>query len=206
LASLGLTIGDIGTALSSVSFDSPAGSLTNSTQDLIVRATATVSTPDDLESIQLSRNVKLGDVATVLLGPGVGERLLRANRDMGGGLGIVRQAQSNTLDISEGVKAEVEKIREILPEGTSMFITSDDAVFIEGAIHEVEIALFLAVTVVLAVIYMFLRDFRATLIPGLAIPVALIGTVAAIYLMGYSINILTLLALVLAAGLVVDDA
>lgn len=206
LASLGLTIGDIGTALSSVAFDSPAGSITNSTQDLIVRATATVSTPEDLENIQLSRNVKLGDVATVMLGPDVGESQLRANGEMGIGLGIVRQAQSNTLNISEGVKAEVEKIREILPEGTSMFITSDDAVFIEGAIHEVEIALFLAVTVVLAVIYMFLRDFRATLIPGLAIPVALIGTVAAIYLMGYSINILTLLALVLAAGLVVDDA
>jgi HAE1 family hydrophobic/amphiphilic exporter-1 len=206
LASLGLTIGDIGTALSSVAFDSPAGSITNSTQDLIVRATATVSTPEDLENIQLSRNVKLGDVATVMLGPDVGESQLRANGEMGIGLGIVRQAQSNTLNISEGVKAEVEKIREILPEGTRMFITSDDAIFIEGAIHEVEIALFLAVTVVLAVIYMFLRDFRATLIPGLAIPVALIGTVAAIYLMGYSINILTLLALVLATGLVVDDA
>ena len=206
LASLGMTIGDIGTALSSVAFDSPAGSITNTTQDLIVRATATVTTPEDLENIQLSRNVKLGDVATVMLGPDVGESQLRANGKTGIGLGIIRQAQSNTLNISEGVKAEVERIREILPEGTSMFITGDDAIFIEGAIHEVEIALFLAVTVVLAVIYVFLRDFRATLIPGLAIPVALIGTVAAIYLMGYSINILTLLALVLATGLVVDDA
>src|SRR5690606_8552289 len=206
LASLGLTMGDIGTALSSVAFDSPAGSITNTTQDLIVRATATVSTPEDLENIQLSRNVRLGDVATVMLGPDVGESQLRANGKTGIGLGIIRQAQSNTLNISEGVKAEVERIREVLPEGTTMFITGDDAIFIEGAIHEVEIALVLAVTVVLAVIYVFLRAFRATLTPGLAIPVALIGTVAAIYLMGYSINILTLLALVLATGLVVDDA
>ncbi|GAA4527157.1 efflux RND transporter permease subunit [Chelativorans composti] len=206
LASLGLTIGDIGNALRSVSFDSPAGSITNTTQDLIVRATATITTPEDLENIQLSRNVKLGDVATVMLGPDIGESQLRANGKTGIGLGILRQAQSNTLNISQGVKAELERIREILPEGTEIFITGDDAVFIEGAIHEVEIALILSVTVVLGVIYMFLRDWRATIIPGLSIPVALIGTIAAIYLMGYSINILTLLALVLATGLVVDDA
>ena len=85
-------------------------------------------------------------------------------------------------------------------------ITSDDAIFVEGAIHEVEIALGLSVSIVLVVIYLFLRDWRATLIPGLAMPVALIGTIAAIYLAGFSINILTLLALVLATGLVVDDA
>jgi len=206
LASLGLTIGDIGTALNSVSFDSPAGSITNNTLDLIVRATATISSPEDLENIQLLRNVRLGDVATVMLGPDVGESQLRANGVTGIGLGILRQAQSNTLDISEGVKAELERIREVLPEGTEIFITGDDAIFIEGAIHEVEIALILSVTVVLLVIYLFLRDWRATLIPGLAIPVALIGTIAAIYMMGYSINILTLLALVLATGLVVDDA
>lgn len=206
LASLGLTMGDVGTALSSVAFDRPAGSITNSTQDLIVRATATVATSEDLENIQLSRNVKLGDVATVMLGPDIGESQLRANGSTGIGLGIIRQAQSNTLNISEGVKTEVEKIKAILPEGTTMLITGDDAIFIQGAIHEVEIALLLAVSVVLLVIYLFLRDFRATLIPGIAIPVALIGTVAAIYMMGYSINILTLLALVLATGLVVDDA
>ena len=85
-------------------------------------------------------------------------------------------------------------------------VTSDDAIFVEGAIHEVEIALVLSVSIVLLVIYLFLLDWRATLIPGLAMPVALIGTIAAIYLAGFSINILTLLALVLATGLVVDDA
>ena len=88
----------------------------------------------------------------------------------------------------------------------SIRVTSDDATFVDGAIHEVEIALGLSVTIVLVVIYLFLRDWRATLIPGLAMPVALIGTIAAIYLAGFSINILTLLALVLATGLVVDDA
>ena len=85
-------------------------------------------------------------------------------------------------------------------------VTSDDAVFVRGAVHEVEIALALSVSIVLIVIYVFLLDWRATLIPGLSMPVAMIGTIAAIYLAGFSINILTLLALVLATGLVVDDA
>lgn len=206
LASYGMTVADIANAVSTVSFDSPAGSLSSATQDLIVRASSNVSTPEDFEELQLSKNVRLGDVATVTLGPDDGESRMRTNGRIGIGLGIVRQAQSNTLDISEGVRNAIEELRPTLPEGMSIEVTSDEAIFIEGALHEVEIALVLAITVVLLVIYLFLRDIRATIIPGVAIPVALIGTIAAIYLAGFSINILTLLALVLATGLVVDDA
>ncbi|KFB09110.1 efflux RND transporter permease subunit [Nitratireductor basaltis] len=206
LASLGLSVADVSSALNTIAFDAPAGSITNSTQDLIVRATSSIETAEDFEAVELSRNVRLGDVATVTLGPDDGGTILRANGKSGIGLGIVRQAQSNTLEISNGVREAVEAIRPNLPEGTTLEITSDDATFIEGAIHEVQIALGISVTVVLLVIFMFLRDIRATIIPGVAIPVALIGTVAAIYLAGFSINILTLLALVLATGLVVDDA
>src|SRR4029453_3997522 len=122
------------------------------------------------------------------------------------GLGIIRQAESNTLDISTGVKAAVATLQENLPKGMSIKITSDDAVFVNGAVHEVEIALGLSISMVLIVIYVFLLDWRATLIPGLSMPVAMIGPIAAIFLAGFSINILTLLALVLATGLVVDDA
>ena len=104
------------------------------------------------------------------------------------------------------MRAAAAKIQETLPQGMNIRVTSDDATFINGAIHEVELALGLSVTIVLVIIYLFLRDWRATLIPGLAMPVALIGTIAAIYLAGFSVNILTLLALVLATGLVVDDA
>ncbi|TKT77562.1 efflux RND transporter permease subunit [Aquamicrobium sp. LC103] len=206
LASLGLTVADVRSALDSMAFDTPAGSLTSNTQDLIVRATAPVVTPEDFEAILINSTTRLGDVARVTLGGDIGESQLRANGKIGIGMGIVRQANSNTLEISEGVKEAVERVRPTLPEGMDIFVTSDDAVFIQGAIHEVEIALGLAVTVVLLIIYLFLWDFRATLIPGLAIPVALIGSMAAIYLAGFSINILTLLALVLATGLVVDDA
>src|SRR5690606_21206382 len=173
---------------------------------LIVRATAPVNTPDQFENMVLGDNIRLGDVATVTLGADLGTSQLRANGQTGIGLGHVRRTQSNTLEISEGVRAAVEDIRATLPEGMDIFVTSDDAVCINGAIHEVEIALAISVSVVLLIIYLFLRDIRATIIPGLAMPVALIGALAAIYLAGFSLNILTLLALVLAAGLVVDDA
>ncbi|MBN8243959.1 efflux RND transporter permease subunit [Nitratireductor aquimarinus] len=206
LSSLGLTVADVSRALGTVAFDTPAGSLSNTTQNLTVRATAAISTPGQFEAIYLKDHVRLGDVATVTLGGDIGESQLRANGRTGIGIGIVRQAQSNTLEISSGVRAAVEQLSTTLPDGVDIEVTSDDATFINGAIHEVEIALVIAVTVVLLVIFLFLRDFRATLIPGLAIPVALIGTLATIYLAGFSINILTLLALVLATGLVVDDA
>jgi HAE1 family hydrophobic/amphiphilic exporter-1 len=132
--------------------------------------------------------------------------MLRANGETGLGLGVLRQATSNTLSISAGVRAEIETLRDSLPEDVNIFVTSDDAVFIRGSIEEVLKTLALAVAIVVVVIFLFLRDFRATMIPALTMPVALIGTLAAIYLVGFSVNILTLLALVLATGMVVDDA
>jgi HAE1 family hydrophobic/amphiphilic exporter-1 len=206
MASLNLTIADVAKALSSMAFDTPAGSLTSQTQDLIVRATAAVNTPEAFENIIINRRARLRDFVTVTLGPDLGQTQLRANGKSGIGLGVIRSAQSNTLEISEGVRAAAERIQDTLPEGTTIEVTSDDAIFINGAIHEVEIALAIAVSIVLLIIYLFLWDWRATIIPGVSLPVALIGTLAAIYLAGFSINILTLLALVLATGLVVDDA
>ena len=206
MASLNLTVADLTSALSSISFDTPAGSLTSNTQDLIVRATASVNSPEAFENLIVNRRARLGDFATVTLGPDIGQSQLRANGKAGIGLGIIRAAQSNTLEISQGVREAAARIQENLPDGMTIEITSDDATFINGAIREVEIALIISVSVVLLIIFVFLLDWRATIIPGLAMPVALIGTLAAIYLVGFSVNILTLLALVLATGLVVDDA
>ncbi|MBB2700561.1 efflux RND transporter permease subunit [Rhizobium phaseoli] len=206
LASRGLTIGDLTKALDNAALDVPAGSLKSRTQDIVVRATANLQTPADFANVMLQDRVRLGDVATVTLGPRDGDTALRSNGKPGIGLGIIRQAQSNTLNISTGIKAAVEQLSKTLPEGTTIAITSDDAVFIQGAIHEVVLALLLAAVIVTAVIYLFLRDWRATVIPAVSMPVALIGTLAAIYMVGFSINILTLLAIVLATGLVVDDA
>lgn len=206
LASRGLSIADLATGLQNASLDVPAGSLESQTQDIVVRATANLTSVEDFEHVLIGERVRLGDVATVTLGPDDGSTSLRSNGVQGVGLGIIRQAQSNTLNISAGVHAAVDAMANALPEGTRVVVTSDDAVFIQGALHEVELALGLSAVIVLVVLYLFLRDWRATLIPALTMPVALIGTLVAIYLVGFSINILTLLAIVLATGLVVDDA
>ncbi|SSC69586.1 unnamed protein product [Ciceribacter sp. T2.26MG-112.2] len=206
LASRGLTVASLGSALSDIAFDVPAGSITSTTQDIVVRATADLKTPEDFARLLIGRNVRLGDVATVTFGPDLSSTALRSNGKAGIGMGIIRQAQSNTLSISNGVKAMVARLQGELPEGTEIRVTSDDAVFIRGSIDEVITALVLAAVIVIGIIYLFLRDWRATIIPAVTMPVSLIGTLAAVYLVGFSINILTLLAIVLATGLVVDDA
>ena len=206
LASRGLTVADVRDALDDVAFDQPAGSLDAANQSLAVRTTATVNTPEAFGALMIDDATRLSDAAVVTLGPDIGSSVLRSNGESGLGLGIIRQAQSNTLDISQGVTAVVAELAGELPGGVRIFVTGDDAVFIEGAIHEVLRTLALAVAIVVGIIYLFLRDWRATLIPAVSIPVALIGTLALIWAMGFSLNILTLLALVLATGLVVDDA
>jgi len=206
LASRGLTVTDVSNALASAALDVPAGSLKSATQDIVVRATASLTKPEDFSNLLIKDNIRLRDVATVMLGADDESTSLRSNGVQGVGLGVIRQAQSNTLNISTGVKAAVETMSANLPEGTRIVVTSDDAVFIEGALHEVEIALGLSAVIVVVVLYLFLRDWRATLIPAITMPVALIGTIIAIYMVGFSVNILTLLAIVLATGLVVDDA
>ncbi|RKE84349.1 efflux RND transporter permease subunit [Rhizobium sp. AG855] len=206
LASRGLTVANLSTALQGASLDVPAGSLESLTQDIVVRATASLTSVEDFENVLIGNQVRLRDVATVTLGPDDGSTALRSNGVAGVGLGVIRQAQSNTLSISSGVHAAVADLQDVLPEGTRIVVSSDDAVFIQGALHEVELALSLSAAIVLVVLFLFLRDWRATLIPALTMPVALIGTLAAIYMVGFSINILTLLAIVLATGLVVDDA
>lgn len=206
LAARGLTIGDLAEALATVTFDAPAGSLSNENQSLVVRADARLIDPDKIADLLINPMTRVKDVASVTLGPDIRQSQLRVNGRTGVGLGIVRAAQSNTIEISENVRAAVEELRPTLPQGVDLRVTSDDAQFINGALHEVEIALGLGVVIVVAVIWLFLADWRATLIPTLTIPVSLIGTLAAMWLVGFSINILTLLALVLATGLVVDDA
>jgi HAE1 family hydrophobic/amphiphilic exporter-1 len=206
LASRGLTVRDLATALGDAAFDVPAGSLTSDTQDIVVRTTAAIDTPEEFMAIPLGDRMRVGDVASVSLGPDPGESALRANGRIGIGMGIVRQAGSNTLEISQGVRKAVDDIRSFLPSGMEIRVTSDDATYIGSAIDEVINSLFLATIIVILVIYIFLLDWRATIIPAVTLPVALIGAVAGIWLAGFSINILTLLALVLATGLVVDDS
>ncbi|MYZ49723.1 efflux RND transporter permease subunit [Rhizobiales bacterium L72] len=206
LAMRGISVTDLSNALSSVAMDAPAGNLTGSDQELLVRADASVTSAEEVEAIRINRSTRIGDVADVLFGPAERTSILRINGQTGVGLGIIRQAQSNTLDISEGIQKAVDELNAAMPKGVSVRITSDDATFIGGALNAVMHALGEAVVIVIAVIFLFLRSLRLTIVPAVTVPIALMGTIAAIYLCGFSINILTLLAFVLATGLVVDDA
>jgi len=149
--------------------------------------------------------VRVGDVANVYFGPEDPNSLSRLNGSPVLGLEVIRQAKSNTMEISAGVAAAVERINGRFTE-LQVTVTDDQAVFIRNSVTEVLITLAFSMTIVVATIWLFMGSLRATLVPGIAIPVSLIGTIAAIWLFGFSINILTLLALVLATGLVVDDA
>ncbi|MGF1625502.1 MAG: efflux RND transporter permease subunit [Alphaproteobacteria bacterium] len=205
LASRSLSLADLADALGDSALDVPAGTLETAAQELIVRADATVTTAAQIEAIAIDRRTRIGDVATVFFGPQDRTSSVRLDGQSVIGLGLIRQPQSNTIAISAAVDAVIERLAVAMPDVT-IDKSSDDAVFIEGAITEVAKTLLLSVLIVTAVIYLFVGSARATLIPLVSMPVALIGTVAAIWLLGYSVNILTLLALVLATGMVVDDA
>ena len=205
LAAYNLSVDDVATLLRSVRVDVPAGSLASGEQEVLVRANATASSPESLRALRLGPQLLLGDVADIFYSPADPSAYVRLNGETVISLGVVRQAQSNSVAISEGVRAVVERLNR---EGDDLrlSVVADDAVFIRGAITEVTTSLVLAVLIVVAVVGIFLGQWRATLVPVAAIPIALIGTLAAIWLLGFSINLITLLALLLATGLVVDDA
>ncbi|MGB0694491.1 MAG: efflux RND transporter permease subunit [Rhodospirillaceae bacterium] len=205
LASYGLTIQDVAAVLEHAEFDVPAGSFKSDDQLLIVRADATVTEADEIERLELRDNVSLGDVARVVKGPANPVSMVRLDGQTVVGMNIIRQARSNTIAISEGVHAAVERLNARLGDAR-LQVTSDDALFIQGSVNEVLRTLLLTTAIVVGILWLFLGALRPTLIPAVTIPVALVGTVAAIWGLGFSINILTLLALVLATGMIVDDA
>ena len=205
MTSFNLSVNDVSAALMQAPFDVPAGSFRSSDQELIVRANASIVDANDVADIVIRDSVRVGDVAKVYFGPADANSMTRLNGKNILGLGIIRQARSNTIEISSGVNAAVARINARFT-NLEAVVTDDQATFIRSSVTEVLITLALTVMIVISTIWLFMGSLRATLIPSVAIPVALVGTVAAIWLFGFSINILTLLALVLATGLVVDDA
>ncbi|MEM9301174.1 MAG: efflux RND transporter permease subunit [Pseudomonadota bacterium] len=205
LASFGLSVTDVADVLVSARFDVPAGSFRSDDQQLLVRADASAADPDQVEDIVIRGTTRVGDVAKVFFGPQDAESFTRLDGRAVISLNVVRQAGSNTIDISERVRVSVAGLNERFPE-IDIIVASDDATFIRGAVGEVLLSLFLTICIVIATLWLFFGSFRATIVPSIAIPLALIGTIAAMWILGFSLNILTLLALVLATGLVVDDA
>jgi hydrophobic/amphiphilic exporter-1 (mainly G- bacteria), HAE1 family len=206
LAARGISLSDLMAAIGKAAVTTPSGALENATQQLLVRAEAPVSTPEDVSALELDEHTKVGDVAYVRWSFQEATAVTRLDGRSAIGIQIIRQAQANTIAVSDGVRQAVAELTRTLPGDVEITVTSDDATFIRASIREVVLSLLLATGVVIVVIFVFLRSARATVAPAVAIPVSLIGTVAAIWLAGFSINILTLLALVVATGLVVDDA
>ncbi|MDP5458227.1 efflux RND transporter permease subunit [Alishewanella sp. SMS8] len=205
LTSFNLSVTDVAAALRLAPFDVPAGSMKSTDQQLIVRADATSITAEQIADIIVSGNTRIGDVATVYFGPADAGSLVRLDGKPVIGLGVIRQARSNTIEISDEVLAMVKQLENRFPD-LELQVTSDDAEFIRSSVKEVLTSLVLTILMVIATLWLFIGSGRATIVPALSIPVSLIGALAAIWLMGFSINILTLLALVLATGLIVDDA
>lgn len=210
LASYGLTVQDIETALRGQNVEIPAGRIESLSREFSVVADTGLETPLQFRNIILATvnnyPVKLGDVASVQLGP-VDERVLsRFNGKPALNIGLVRQATANPLDLSQAARVEIEEINQNLPEGMRLTMSYDSSVFIEESINSVFRTIVEAIILVVLVILFFLRSLRASIIPIVTIPVSLIGACAIMYAMGFSINTLTLLAMVLAIGLVVDDA
>lgn len=206
LLSRGLTIFDVSTALTALRDDTPLGSLETASQTLALRIGNAAVTADTIGQIPINANTRVADVAFVRLMPEDSAVFTRVNGQVAVSLDITRQSVGNTLSISQQVRIAVDELRTTLPEGVDLIIASDDGTFIEGAINEVVLSIGLATVIVIAVIFAFLRSVRATAIPAITIPVALIGTIAAIWITGFSVNTISLLALVLATGMVVDDS
>ena len=213
LAARGLTVQDVENALRSQNVELPAGYVQSQERDYQVRVARAFETPEEFERMPLRGAggdgdvvVRLGDVARVEIAPEETRRIFRGNGTPQVGLGIVRQSTSNALDVGQLVKDEIERIRPELPEGTNLILTYDSTLFIERAIERVGAALLESTALVILVIFLFLGSWRAAFVPAAVIPVCLVGAFLILSVFGFSINLLTLLALVLAIGLVVDDS
>jgi len=205
LTSYGLTVADVSAVLRAAPLDVPAGSFRAGDQQLLVRADAAVTKEEDIASLIIRDDIRIQNVAKVTFSPEDSTGFVRLNGERVVGIGVIRQAGSNTIRIAEGVRQAVADVNARM-EGVELQIISDDSIFIRGSVTEVITTLLISILVVIGTIRLFTGSMRLTLIPALAIPVSLLGTLAASWVLGFSINILTLLALVLAAGLIVDDA
>ncbi|WP_420392913.1 efflux RND transporter permease subunit [Acuticoccus sp.] len=210
LAARNLTVADVSEALRRANVELPAGEIESELRELTVRLNSRLPSVEAFGNVVVDRvggyPIRLSDVARVVPGVSDESTIVRSDGRVAVGIAVIRQSQSNTLAISNAVRQEIAAMRPTLPDGMAISVGSDDAIFVGASIREVVTALAISLVLVVAVILAFLRSWRATLIPAITIPVALVGTFILIAAMGFSINVLTLLALLLAIGLVVDDA
>ena len=210
LAAYGVTALDVRNALDRQNIELPSGRIEGMVTELSVRTMGRLTTPEDFNNMIVKESggnkVRFRDIGRAELGARNERTVLKRNGVPMVGVVAIPQPGTNQLDITEEFFKRVERIEKDLPEDISLAVGFDTSEYIQDSITEVKQTIFIALGLVIFVIFFFLRDFRTTLIPVIVIPIALIGAFFVMYVSGFSINVLTLLAIVLAIGLVVDDA
>jgi multidrug efflux pump len=210
LAARGLTFQDVENAIRTRSVEVPAGRIESSRREFSVRYLGEMRTPEEFADLTVSNDsthlVKLGDVARVEPGPENDRSVTRYSRQPSIFIGVVRQSKGNVLDVAKAVHDALPAIQRALPGGVQLQMAFDASVFVQRSIEEARETLLITAGLVILIIFVFLRTLRATVIPAIAIPVSIIGTFAMLAAFRYSVNSLTLLGLILAIGIVVDDA
>ena len=210
LASQSLTAQDVEDALRRQNLDSPGGRIESTDREFTVLAETDLKSAAQFNEMIISEvrgyQIKLKDVGFAQAGPYENRKIIRINGTNGIALGVVKQSTANTLEVARGIKKILPRLESGLPDGMRMWTAVDTSQFVEASINAVYRTLIEALVLVVLVIFLFLRSVRATLIPAVTIPVSLVGAFFFVYLMGFSINVLTMLGIVLAVGLVVDDA
>jgi multidrug efflux pump len=211
MAARNITVADVEDALRAENSELPAGSIESRQRQFTVRVQRAFRTAGDFAQLVIARGedghlVRLGDIARVERGTEEDRTFFRGNGVSMVGIGIIKQSTANTIQVARAAKAEMERLNPTLPEGMTIAQSYDTSVFVEGAIHEVYKTLAIAILLVVVVIYLFLGSVRATLVPAVTVPVSIVASFIVLYALDFSVNLLTLLALVLAIGLVVDDA
>src|SRR2546421_601510 len=210
LSARGLTVQDVEGAINSRNVEIPAGRIESTRREFSVRSLGELKTPREFgEMVVTSQGgqvVKLKDVAHVELGPEDTRSIFRYNANPAVAIGVVRQSKANLIDVAQRIRDALPGIQQTLPPGVKLEIAFDGSVFVTHSINDARLTLLIAAILVVLIIFVFLRNLRATVIPGLAIPASIVATFAIMYFLGFSINNFTLLALTIAIGIAVAGA
>ncbi|MDR1236238.1 MAG: efflux RND transporter permease subunit, partial [Holosporaceae bacterium] len=211
MAARGVTVSDVENAINSENVEYPAGRIESKDKEYPITLNRRYNTPEDFRQIIVAADdngnpIRISDVAQVNIEPKSQRSYFEANREPMISLGISKQSTADSVSISKGVRRLIKNMQSKLPDGMRLTVLRDEAEFIEQSIAEVFHAMIIAAILVFLIVFVFIGSFRAALIPAVTVPISIVGTCIVLKMLNYSINTLTLLAMVLAIGIVVDDA